>query len=50
MERCDNGLVGVAGEVQGTRTVGVGLEGLDAVVDYGVGVEMLGFISFIVTL
>jgi hypothetical protein len=45
MEGCDNGLVSVAGEVQGARTVGVRLEGLHAVVDYGVGLEMLDIVS-----
>jgi hypothetical protein len=42
---CDDGLVGVVGEVQGARTIGVGLEGLNAVVNYRVGVQMLTFIS-----
>jgi hypothetical protein len=41
VEGCDDRLVRVAGEVEGARAVGVGLERLDAVVDYWVGVEML---------
>jgi hypothetical protein len=41
VEGGDDGLVGVAGEVEGTRAVGIGFEGLDAVMDYRVGVEML---------
>lgn len=45
MKGCDDGLVGVVGEVQGARTIGVGLEGLNTVVNYRVGVQMLIFIS-----
>ena len=45
MKGCDDGLVGVVGEVQGARTIGIGLEGLNAVVNYRVGVQMLIFIS-----
>lgn len=45
VEGCNDRVVGIAGEVEGARAVGVGFEGLDAVVDYGVGVEMLEVVS-----
>ena len=41
MQGCNNAVVGVAGESEGTGTVRVGFEGLDAVVDGWIRVEML---------
>lgn len=41
MQGCNEVVVGVASEAEGTGAVGIGLEGLDAVVNGWVGVEML---------
>jgi len=47
VEGCNDRVVGIAGEVECARAVGVGFESLDAVVDYGVGVEMLEAVSLV---
>jgi hypothetical protein len=45
VQGCNEVVVGIAGEAESTGAIGIGLEGLDAVVNGWIGVEMLVGVS-----